>query len=198
VKRPDSATSTHCSTSMQPKEAPLHGARLHTAIYFMCFFAILCMAWWALAAPLRPIPETKDGDSVTTLAPVERGASGDKPSKSDQDFNLEAFRIPVWVAPPTPPLPPPPAPPPAKEPAPPALKWQLLAITNAGLGSPSPRAVIYDAESDSVLELAPGQVHLGREVERIEHGVITIKLGKHSYTLSLERPTTGSGPGGEK
>jgi hypothetical protein len=66
-------------------------------------------------------------------------------------------------------------------------------VAHAGF---SPRAMLYDPDTDAVLELAAGDRHAGRSVESITQGSITIRTGRHTHTLTLERPTTSAGSGG--
>jgi hypothetical protein len=56
--------------------------------------------------------------------------------------------------------------------------------------------MLYDPETDAILELAAGDRHAGRRVESITQGSITIRTGAHTHTLTLERPTTSAGSGG--
>lgn len=159
----------------------------------VCVLLVLASAWWAFARPLRSLP----GDPPPLAAAGPADADGAKPEA--EPFDLAAFRAPLWVAPPAPPPPaaPPAAPPkPAPEPPPPPLKWQLLAIVRhgaPGADAGSLVAMIYDADHDAVLTLAPGQTHAGRTIESIRDDRVVVRNGRHTHTLRLKDEPAASG-----
>lgn len=175
-----------------------------------CVAVVLLVGWWALAATGGTLPQAMQAshDALSGGEADDAGGIGDG-SASAARLDLAVFRAPLWVAPPLPPAPPAPtlATPtssaPKPPPPPPPLKWQLLAIiaerrngdvAHAGF---SPRAMLYDPETDAILELAAGDRHAGRSVESITRDGITIRTGAHTHTLTLERPTASSaGSGG--
>ena len=156
-----------------------------------CAMLAAAAAWWAWAVPERQLPIAEGNEApfsrVSASAEAARAASHD----------LAAFQAPLWVAPPAPPAPPPPAPKPEPEPPPPVLKWQLLAIVSGpteASESGTLRAMIFDPETDSVIELAAGQRHGARTIETIEQGSVTVREGRHAVRLMLD----DSGRGGAK
>jgi hypothetical protein len=172
-----------------------------------CVAVVLFAAWWALAVPSGTLPQAMrtSHKAIAGGEADDAGGIGDGAAPA-APLDLAAFRAPLWVAPPAPPSSPalpttassPPPPPP-----PPPLKWQLLAIiADPGEGDIaaagfSPRAMLYDPETDAILELAAGDRHAGRSIESITQGSITIRTGAHTHTLTLERPTASSaGSGG--
>jgi hypothetical protein len=173
----------------------------------VCTAGVLLTGWWAINISSGTLPEAMRNPRAAPGAVASNEAAGQNASAARLD--LAAFRAPLWVAPPLPPAPPAPTPAtptssaPKPPPPPPPLKWQLLAIiaesseggvAHAGF---SPRAMLYDPETDAILELAAGDRHAGRSVESITQGSITIRTGAHTHTLTLERPTANSaGSGG--
>ena len=176
-----------------PARGPGSGA-MDRVMAVVCVLALLGFAWWSLAVPMLALPFHKPDASA------QRSDAATAPSKTGDGTNtdtaapldLAAFRTPLWVAPPSPPQPvAAPARVPPDPPAPP-LKWQLLAIINAATGAHAvPQAMLYDPDTDAVIELSTGQEHSGRVIEKIDNGRVMIREGKHSYTLSLEHPVSG-------
>jgi hypothetical protein len=172
----------------------------------VCMAGVLLTGWWAFMNPSGTLPNAvrASHDAHAGFEEEDAGGPGDG-TASAAHLDLAAFRAPLWVAPPAPTAPTPPAPTssaPKPLPPPPPLKWQLLAIiaeqregdvAHAGF---SPRAMLYDPETDAILELAAGDRHAGRSVESITRDGITIRTGTHTHTLTLERPTTTAGNGG--
>ncbi len=173
-----------------------------------CVAVVLFAAWWALAVPSGTLPQAMRAshEAIAGGEADDAGGIGDGAAPA-APLDLAAFRAPLWVAPPAPPTPPAPTPATptssAPKPPPPPLKWQLLAIIaehrngDAAHAGFTPRAMLYDPETDAVLELAAGDRHAGRSIESITQGSITIRTGTHTHTLTLERPTANSaGSGG--
>ncbi|MCC6676319.1 MAG: hypothetical protein IT436_04170 [Phycisphaerales bacterium] len=170
--------------------------------------AVMLAAWWAL----RPLP------GVTELLGVEGGADlrssqqADEPAPDAPDetamvaLDESVFHAPLWLAPPPPPAPPPE---PAK-PAPlPPLKLQLLAIVRvpeAASDEARYRAMLYDPETDKIIEVAAGETIGDRTVVGVTQHEITLKDRAGTRTLSLraDAPRTspgtspGAGPGSAK
>src|SRR5690606_37850712 len=99
-------------------------------------------------------------------------------------LDLDAFRVPLWVAPPAPPEPEPEPPPSAP---PPPLRMQLVAVVGSGEQGPGAySAVLYDPDTDRLVVVAAGEsLAEGRVVEgvtasgvsiRDDHGVRTFAL----------------------
>jgi hypothetical protein len=172
----------------------------------VCLAGVLLVGWWAINISSGTLPEAMRNPRGAPGAVTSNEAAGQDASAARLD--LAAFRAPLWVAPPAPPAAPTPSPnsqasSPPPPPPPPPLKWQLLAIiADPGEGDIAaagftPRAMLYDPETDAVLELAAGDRHAGRSVESITRDGITIRTGTHTHTLTLERPTASSaGSGG--
>ena len=153
-----------------------------------CVAAVAMSGWWALAVPLRT-PPTDTNEGGTKSASLSKRDSMD--GRDAVAIDLAAFRTPLWVAPPAPPAPPPTPPTPAKsvpEPPPPPMKWQLLAIIGerTSEASSQPRAMLYDPDADTIIELSKGQQNAGRTVMSISGGRIVIRQGKHTHTLCLD------------
>ncbi len=174
----------------------------------VCVAVVLVAGWWAFNIPSGKLPRAvrASHEAHAGFEEEDAGGPGDG-SASAAQLDLAAFRAPIWVAPPVPlaspstkPAPDAPPPPP---PPPPPLKWQLLAIIaehrkgDAAHAGFTPRAMLYDPETDAVLELAAGDRHAGRSVESITRDGIIIRTGAHTHILTLERPTASSaGSGG--
>jgi hypothetical protein len=96
-------------------------------------------------------------------------------------IDLDAFRAPLWVAPPAPP----PAPPAAKPPpAPPPLRLELLAIVR---DENQIRALVYDPDSDRIMVVAEGDRVTDRTIERIGEAGVDIRTTHGLTTLALRR-----------
>lgn len=150
----------------------------------VCPMVIGATAWWAIG-PSRSEALASEPD-ISTGADLASGV----PAHADSliALDLAAFRTPIWVAPPLPPVPaepPPQAKPEPPPPPPPPLKWQLLAIVRGPAGAVL-RAMIYDPESDRVLELAAGDAHSGATIESVSDDRVTIRRGRHTHTLLLD------------
>jgi len=130
---------------------------------------------WAL------IPLGRSDISLPEIGRVEPTITAD-----DAEFDVDAFRAPLFAAPPrdaaaiaiaTPPPPPPPPPPPA-----PPTRIQLLAILTDESGY---RAMLYDPDTDAILvrnETDP----LGRGVvTRITRSTVEFSEGAAARTLTL-------------
>ncbi|MCC6660715.1 MAG: hypothetical protein IT437_07490 [Phycisphaerales bacterium] len=127
-----------------------------------------CAAWTAW--PLAPEPVT--APALTAIP--ERPA----PSPAGLDpLDMDAFRVPIWVAPP---------PPPAQhkpDPPPPPLRLRLLAIVHE---SGHNVAAIYDPDADRVRIVGEGQaLSPGCTVEAIAPGAITLRDSGALRTLTL-------------
>ncbi len=159
--------------------------------------------WWAVTAPRRtlhgrdlPPPATQAGIAPSSL---HRTVASKGPPLIA--FDPSAFHAPLWIVPPSPPTPPvaakaAPEPPP---PPPPPLRWQLLAIVTGREDGASPgrSALLFDPETDSLLELNAGQEHGGKTVERISANSVAIRFGKAAHILRLD-PRTSAEQGGGK
>lgn len=174
-----------------PADASTVTAMPSIGLALVCAMIAAVAAWWAWAVPERQLPIAEGNEApsgrVSASAEAARAAS----------LDLAAFQAPLWVAPPAPPAPPPPAPKPEPEPPPPVLKWQLLAIVSGpteASESGTLRAMIFDPETDSIIELAAGQRHGGRTIEAIEGGSVTVREGRHAVRLTLAE----AGRGGAK
>lgn len=175
----------------------------------VCMAGVLLAGWWAFTNPSGIPPRSVRASHEASGAVTDGDDPAGAPTvgASATPLDLAAFRAPLWVAPPVPlaspstkPAPDAPPPPP---PPPPPLKWQLLAIIaepgggDAAHAGFTPRAMLYDPETDAILDLAAGDHHAGRSVESITQDSITIRTGRHTHTLTLERPTANSaGSGG--
>ncbi|MCC6679176.1 MAG: hypothetical protein IT436_18780 [Phycisphaerales bacterium] len=159
--------------------------------------AVMLAAWWAL----RPLP------GLTELSGAERGAdlrssqSTVEPAVDAPDgammvaLDESVFHAPLWLAPPPPPAPTPEPPKPA--PLPP-LKLQLLAIVRvpaAETDEASYRAMLYDPDTDTIIEVAAGQTIGDRTVVGVTQHEITLKDRAGTRTLSLRADAPGTSPG---
>lgn len=172
------------SSSPVPTVRP-PGRSTDAALIAASAVCLAASAWWAMSA---------SGDSMRTgeqghVEPMINAEIEDRtPADSLIALDLAAFRTPIWVAPPLPPAPPADPDSPAKpkaEPPPPPLKWQLLAIVRASGDTPV-HAMIYDPESDAVVELAAGNTHAGATIESVSDDRVTIRRGRHTHTLLLD------------
>jgi hypothetical protein len=151
--------------------------------------AVLAAAAWALA-PLGP------EDVPIPTAPKIAPQSSEPTTAAQLALDVSAFRVPLWVAPPTPPTPPRAIPPsPAPAPLTP-LKLALLAIVHEGpVGGDTYRALLYDPDADRILALTQGQQAGGRTVELVTAASVQIRDDAGLHTLALN--DTASPPGGK-
>lgn len=129
-----------------------------------------CAAWalWPLSsAPIEP--------------PALYAAPRPLPSDVRLALDLDAFRVPIWVAEPPPP---PPSVAPARPPPAAPLRLQLLAITREG---DRLCAVLYDPDSDRLHVVGDGEVVTGRTVEHVLADAVSFRDsgGRAIQTLSL-------------
>jgi hypothetical protein len=106
-------------------------------------------------------------------------------------LDRDAFRAPLWVAPPAPP-----APPVASAPPPP-LKLQLLAVVHEGgeRGNGGVyKAMLYDPDSDKILVAGDGETVLGKKIEKVTGSGVQIRDGANLRTLALRTDQPGSKP----
>ena len=147
----------------------------------VCATVIGATAWWGMD-PSRSVPLASEPDTPTG---ADLASGGRARADSLIALDLAAFRTPIWVAPPLPPVPAEPPPQAKPEPPPPPLKWQLLAIVRAPTDAVL-RAMVYDPESDAVIELAAGGTHAGATIESVSADRVIIRRGRHSHTLLLD------------
>jgi hypothetical protein len=96
-------------------------------------------------------------------------------------LDSEAFRAPLWVAPPPLPPPAPPAPPP------PPLRLQLLAVVHEdGVY----KAMLYDPDADKILVAAAGDSPAGKKVEQVTANSVKIRDATGVRTLALKEGAT--------
>lgn len=134
---------------------------------------LIAAAIWA-AAPLRlPAIETGPERSPVALASSE-GA---------EPLDIDAFRAPLWVAPPAPPEPAPEPEPERPPPPPPPLRVELIAIVaENGVFS----AILYDPAADSVLVVKAGhELSGGRVVEAIDATGLSVAGPRGVQRLAL-------------
>lgn len=91
-------------------------------------------------------------------------------------LDLDAFRAPLWVAPPAPP------PPVAAVPPPPPLKLQLVAILSE---NGEYRAALYDPDADLLKVVGRGDSVAGRRIERVGQSDVVVLDGSLERTLAL-------------
>ncbi|MFN0131458.1 MAG: hypothetical protein ACKVW3_02835 [Phycisphaerales bacterium] len=169
--------------------------RLPRWLLVACGIAIIISLSFAIAPLDWPHIETP---ALETPAPFEappRIAS----------FDVDAFRAPIWVADPPPPIPLPAAP---LAPPPPPLRLQLLAIirepgpeastiantTEASAAAPwTYRATLYDPDTDRLYVVAAGDVVGTRTVERVGADEVRLSDAAGPRTLSLRDPHPGGG-----
>lgn len=128
----------------------------------------MCAAWAAWPIAVEPVPVSAGAAVVT-----------ERPATTIAALDLDAFRVPVWVAPTPPPAPEKPALPP------PPLKLQLLAIIREG---ESYKAALYDPDADKVLVVAAGEtLGAGRAVEAVTATAVSVRDagGRGVRTLAL-------------
>jgi hypothetical protein len=158
--------------------APARSARWRRRLRIAaCLGAVALAAWWAFApleAPDLTVPELNEADAAPGAV---RLAS----------LDLEAFRAPLWVAPPAPPEP---EPAPAPPPPPPPLRMQLLAVVG-GPGAYS--AVLYDPDADRLVVVAAGEsLAEGRVVEGVTASGVSIRDDQGVRTLALREERGGA------
>jgi len=149
--------------------------------------AVLAVGWWALRpleTPDLSLPDRVEQDPELEVGPAMQVALDDA-----------AFHAPLWLAPPPPPAPA--AEPPKPEPLAP-LKLQLLAIVRGpGAEEETPyRAMLYDPDSDKIIEVAAGDLIAGRTVVGVTPHEITLRDRAGTRTLSLRSEGSASGTGG--
>ncbi|MBX3405071.1 MAG: hypothetical protein KF699_16810 [Phycisphaeraceae bacterium] len=154
-------------------------------LFLACASSIVACAWWALGTSHHSSTANEPGEPADSVP-----AARDKSTRTDSPIALDlaAFRTPIWVAPPLPPAsaePPPQPKPEPPPPPPPPLKWQLLAIVRSASNA-LPHAMIYDPESDSVLELAAGDAHSSATISAVHADRVIIQRGRHTHTLLLD------------
>ncbi|MCC6678647.1 MAG: hypothetical protein IT436_16050 [Phycisphaerales bacterium] len=153
---------------------------------------LLSVGWWALRPLDRP-----DLTFPASPPPSESPGQPDGPSTLVA-LDDSAFRIPLWFTP----APAPPSTPSADtKPAPlPPFKLQLLAIvregdpSGAGPAGQQFKALLYDPDTDKIVEAAAGQSIGERTVVGITEREMTLKDRTGTRTLSL-RPAESSGGG---
>ena len=127
--------------------------------------ALAGAAWWALV----PIAAPKSAAE----APLARA---DHEAAAVAALDTEAFRAPLWVAPPAPPAAP------AQAAAAPPLKLQLLAVVQEeGVY----KAMLYDPDTDKLLVVGEGEQVGGRRVEKVTAAGVQIRDGGALRTLAL-------------
>ncbi|MBX3408181.1 MAG: hypothetical protein KF869_15620 [Phycisphaeraceae bacterium] len=154
-------------------------------LFGACVVCLAACAWWAMSAS-RDSMRTGEQGHVEPM--INAGNEDRTPANTLVALNLAAFRTPIWVAPPLPPVPavpPPQAKPEPPPPPPPPLKWQLLAIVRAPEDA-ALRAMIYDPESDAVIELAAGDAHSSATISAVHADRVIIQRGRHTHTLLLD------------
>ncbi|MCC6678246.1 MAG: hypothetical protein IT436_13985 [Phycisphaerales bacterium] len=157
---------------------------------------LLAVGWWALRPLERP-------DLSLPSSPPPSPRPSESPGQPDGPSTLvalddAAFRIPLWFTPP----PVPPSDPIADtKPAPlPPFKLQLLAIlrqgdpSGAGPAGQQFKALLYDPDTDKIVEAAAGQSIGERTVVGITEREMTLKERAGIRTLSL-RPAESPGGG---
>jgi hypothetical protein len=142
------------------------------------------LAVWAM----WPLPEPTVDAGLAPSAPVA------PEPVALAALDLDAFRTPLWVAPPVlTPVPPESAP----ERLPP-VRLQLIAIVrDPGDASAALKALLYDPDSDRLILAAPGEVIGAATIEHVlERGVeVRDRAGGGVRTLAL-RPDEPSAAGG--
>lgn len=154
--------------------------------------SVLAAGWWAMRPLEQPdlsLPAVPDAPG-TDLSPV-----GEPAMLAALDDS--AFHVPLWFSPPPPP--PSSAPSVESQPAPlPPFKLQLLAIVREpGAAGANDRfkALLYDPDTDKILEAAAGQSIGERTVVGITEREITLSDRAGTRTLSL-RPAAADAAGG--
>jgi hypothetical protein len=142
-----------------------------------CLSAVALAAWWAFA-PLHArdisVPELNEADSEPGAIRLAA-------------LDLDAFRIPLWVAPPAPPEPEPEPPTPAP---PPPLRMQLVAVVG---GPDGYSAVLYDPDADRLVVVAAGEsLAEGRVVEGVTASGVSIRDDHGVRTLALREGRGGA------
>jgi hypothetical protein len=119
---------------------------------------------------------------VPLHAPTIEASNVDAPKPKAEPIALaaldsEAFRAPLWVAPPPPSAP---AAPPAP---PPPLRLQLLAVVHEGGVY---KAMLYDPDADRILVAAQGDSPAGKKVEQVTANSVKIRDATGVRTLALK------------
>ncbi len=186
--KPVGASSRAVSTESDAPP-PVGPTRVPQSIHLVSIVALATTAVWA-AWPLSP-----PAHSELIAAEQEAAALQPRSSTVPAPLVLDAFRVPIWVTPPSP------EPPLATvaTPALPPLRLQLLAITRVGVGTdgtnsaarasstPSElRATLYDPDTDRLWIVASGEKIGERTVERVNSNEIEIvgPDGHHVLTLA--------------
>jgi len=166
-----------------PKATEPRSPRVGRALPMLCALLVGVSAAWGLW-PLGPttvaVPEI-----TANVTPTETAALA--------TLDLQAFRAPLWVAPPAPPAPPVAAATPP--PPPPPLKLQLIAIVREagqGAGESIYKAALYDPDADTLTVVGPGDTIAGRTIERVTASDVSLIDNGRSRTLSLR--TEGGTP----
>lgn len=142
--------------------------RLPRVLVPVCGLAIAvsgAIALWPLPPPRSLLAPTQSADEE--VVPFRLAS-----------LDLDAFRVPIWVAPPPPPAPPTP------EPPPPPLRLTLLAIVREGNNY---KAALYDPDTDRLLVVASGESVSGRTVESVQSDRVSLRDSKGTRTLVLQQ-----------
>lgn len=141
----------------------------------VCMTACVLWAFLPLETPRATPPQTDASQSEVAIA-------------ARPEFDVAAFNVPLWVAPPpvkvaqaSPPAPPPPPPPP--------LKWQLLAIVKE---ESTYKAVVYDPDTDKVLVLGEGDESGACRIAKVTPTSVDVRDAAGVRTLALRE--TGGRP----
>lgn len=164
--------------------------RVPHAAWMLAMSALGLAAAWAF----WPLQERLSKSEMSAESPTPDADA--LPFVASAPFDLDAFRVPIWVTPPPPPPPPPIA---QATPPQPPLKLQLLAISrDAGApGEPAVlRATLYDPETDRLLIVAHGDTIGTRRVESLTEQAVALAGPDGQHKLSLTAiPANGASPG---
>jgi hypothetical protein len=128
--------------------------------------ALAALAVWA-AAPITPVTVDARTSAAREDAPHPLTVAS---------LDLEAFRTPLWVAPPATAVAPPPPP------ALPPIRLQLVAVVfEDGVYG----AMLYDPDADKVLLVHAGDSVGTRIVQAVTHGMVRIRDGAALRVLAL-------------
>lgn len=164
---------------MSAAAAPANSVRTTRRFRIVCFVAVALAAAWAVW-PL----------GGSTFANTAAGTTPPREPKTiiPRSLDLEAFRTPLWVAPPPPPAPPAPVPPP------PPLKLQLIAIVAETADSTERSALFYDPDQDKLLSLRRGDSIGGRKIEQVTNQSVQVRDVSGLRTLSLRNEQPAGSP----
>ena len=162
---------------------PRHHHRLHRSSRIVLAGLVLAAAGWAVM-PDRAAPDGFSVDHYTHVDPTSPASQAD-----NDPFDPAAFDVTLWhePAPPEPPATPPrPAPPPR-------LTLQLMAISleTGPQGQPSPIAVVYDTQDDTVQTLRVGDRYRKMSIESIGIDSVEVRVGEQTVRLLLEQSGAG-------